>query len=113
MSVNQTTCGPPQSGAGRSAGTRSSLDAIVHGGVVLRHEVEAQGRALVKTVRQHMELEEEDVFPLADAKLADSDWVAVEEQAPKYNDPVFGDPDPARFRTLFAHLTEELDLPVD
>ena len=58
-----------------------------------------------------MDLEEEEVFALADAKLGDADWAAVEERAPKYNDPVFGDPDPARFRTLFAHLTEELDFP--
>jgi len=96
---------------GMSGKLRHSLDAIMHEGVVLRHEVEAQGRALVKTLRQHMDLEEEEVFALADAKLGDADWAAVEERAPKYNDPVFGDPDPARFRTLFAHLTEELDLP--
>jgi len=88
-----------------------SLDAIMHEGVVLRHEVEAQGRALVKMLRQHMVLEEEEVFPLCDAWLEEADWAAVEEKAPKYHDPVFGDPDPARFRTLFAHLTEELDLP--
>ena len=92
---------------------RHSLDSIMHEGVVLRHEVEAQGRALVKTLRQHMDLEEGEVFALADARLDDADWMAVEEQAPKHNDPVFGDPDPARFRTVFAHLTEELDLPRD
>lgn len=99
--------------AAMSGKFRHSLDAIMHEGVVLRHEVEAQGRALVKTLRQHMDLEEGEVFALADATLADADWTAVEEQAPKYNDPVFGDPDPARFRNVFAHLTEELDLPGD
>ena len=84
---------------------QKSLDAIVHGGVVLRQEVEAQGRAMIKTVRQHMDLEEQEVFPLAATELGAEDWAEVEERAPKYNDPVFGDPDPARFRTLFAHLT--------
>ncbi len=98
---------------GMSDKLRRSLDAIMHEGVVLRHEVEAQGRALVKTLRQHMELEEGEVFALADATLSEADWAAVEEQAPKHNDPVFGDPDPARFRNVFAHLTVELDLPTD
>lgn len=88
----------------------NSLEAIMHGGVVLRHEVEAQGRAMIKMLRRHMDLEETEVFALAHAVLEDADWNAVEKLAPKYNDPVFGNPDPARFRTIFMHLTEELEL---
>ena len=89
---------------------RNSLEAIMHGGVVLRHDVEAQGRAMIKTLRQHIDLEESEAFGLADARLEEADWAALEARAPKYNDPVFGNPDPARFRTVFMHLTEELGL---
>lgn len=89
---------------------RNSLEAIMHGGVVLRHEVEAQARAMIKMLRRHMDLEENEVFVLAHEVLKDADWKAVEEQAPKFADPVFGNPDPARFRTVFMHLTEELGL---
>jgi hemerythrin-like domain-containing protein len=89
---------------------RDALEAIVHGDVMLRHDVEARGRAMLKMLRQHMALEEEEVFVLADRTLSDTDWDAVREQAPKFNDPVFGDPDPARFRTIFMHLAQELEL---
>ena len=89
---------------------RNSLEAIMHGGVVLRHEVEAQGRSMIKMLHRHMDLEEKEVFELAHAVLKDADWQAVEAQAPKFSDPVFGNPDPARFRTVFMHLTEELGL---
>ena len=93
--------------AGMTKQFRDSLEAIMHGGVVLRHAVESQGRAMVKLLRQHMSLEESEVFVLADASLGEADWSVVEEKAPKFNDPVFGDPDPARFRNLFMHLTSE------
>jgi hemerythrin-like domain-containing protein len=89
---------------------RNALEAIMQGGVVLRHDVEAKGRAMLKMLKQHMDLEENEVFVLADEVLNEADWDAVVEQAPKFNDPVFGDPDPARFRTLFMHLSEELGL---
>ena len=89
---------------------RDALEAIMHGDVMLRHDVEARGRAMLKMLRQHMVLEEDDVFRLADRVLTDADWDLVKKRAPKFNDPVFGDPDPARFRTLFQHLSEELGL---
>jgi hemerythrin-like domain-containing protein len=89
---------------------RNSLEAIMHEGVVLRHEVEAQGRAMVKMLRQHMDLEEGEVFPLADERLDGGDWDALAAAAPNVNDPVFGRPDPARFRSLFQHLSDELSL---
>ncbi len=93
-----------------SKGFAQALEAIMHGDVILRQELESKGRAMLKTLRQHMNLEENDIFVLADATLSDEDWDWAAEQAPKLNDPVFGDPDPARFRTLFQHLTEELGL---
>jgi hemerythrin-like domain-containing protein len=89
---------------------RRSLEAIMHEGVVLRQEVESQGRAMIKVLRQHMDLEEGEVFPLAEERLSPQDWAAVADQAPNLTDPVFGDPDPARFRSLFRHLSQELGL---
>jgi len=89
---------------------RNSLQAIIHEGVVLRHEVEAQGRAMLKMLRQHMDLEEGEVFGLIGERLDAADWVALEAQAPKVNDPIFGNPDPARFRALFRHFTQAPDL---
>jgi hemerythrin-like domain-containing protein len=89
---------------------RDSLEAIMHEGVVLRQAVEDQGRAMVGLLREHMALEDREALPLAGRLLQAADWAWVLERAPKYNDPVFGNPDPARFRTLFQHLAEELGL---
>jgi len=86
---------------------RQSLDAIVHEEVLLRDEVEAQGRELVNTLREHMTLEDREAFPIALERLDQADWEAVEAAAPSADDPVFVTPDPQRFRALFQHLAEQ------
>jgi hemerythrin-like domain-containing protein len=85
---------------------RCSLEAIVNGGMVLRNEVESQGRAILKTLRQHVDLEEREVFGLIAERLDAADWAILEGQVPKIDDPVFGTPDAARFRALFRHFTQ-------
>ena len=83
---------------------RQSLEGIMHEEVLRRDEVEVQGREYVKVLRDHLSMEEAEAFPLARERLAASDWDDLLEEAPSGDDPVFGDADPARFRTLFQHL---------
>ncbi|HYN78979.1 MAG TPA: hemerythrin domain-containing protein, partial [Lamprocystis sp. (in: g-proteobacteria)] len=86
---------------------RRSLEGIVNEEVLRRDEVETQGRELVSTLREHQALEEDKAFPIALERLDQADWDAVEALAPRVDDPVFGTPDPQRFRALFQHLTEQ------
>lgn len=83
---------------------RQSLDGIVHEAVLPREEVEAQGRELLGTLREHMALEDREAFPIALERLDEADWDAVEALSPNADDPVFGVPDPLRFRALFQRL---------
>jgi hemerythrin-like domain-containing protein len=85
---------------------RQSLDGILHEEVLLREDVEADGRELVASLRAHMLLEDSDAYPLALRVLGDSDWDAIAAQAPTLEDPLFGTPDPVRFRALYRHLSE-------
>ncbi len=86
---------------------RSSLDGIVHGDVLLRAEVEAQGRELVRSMWNHMTIEDTQAFPLAQERLSAADWEDLDRISPKANDPVFGAPDRARFRAVFAELAAQ------
>jgi hemerythrin-like domain-containing protein len=86
---------------------RTALDGIVHEEVLLRQEVEAHGRELVQTLRQHMVLEDGEAFPLCLDRLDPADWEAVEALAPDAEDPLFGKRDPQRFRALYLHLNEQ------
>ena len=86
---------------------RQSLEGIVHEAVLPRGEVEAQGRELVNTLREHMTLEDREAFPIAQSRLDAADWAAVEALAPSADDPLFGVPDPQRFRSLFQRLSAQ------
>jgi len=86
-----------------------SLDAIIHEGVLLREDVESQGRELVDTLRSHMILEDREAFPIAVERLDDEDWASVEATAPTADDPLFAAPDPQRFRALYAQLSRQAD----
>lgn len=83
---------------------RQSLEGIMHEEVLRRDEVEVQGREYVKVLREHLNMEEAEAFPLARERLAASDWEELMDEVPSTDDPLFGDVDPARFRTLFEHL---------
>lgn len=87
---------------------RQSLEGIVHEEVLLRVDVERQGRELVNTLRDHLNLEEAEAFPYARERLTEEDWQAIEAAAPNVDDPLFGDPDPARFRSLYQHLMNQI-----
>jgi len=84
---------------------RNSLENIYQGGVMPRDELEVQGREFIALQRQHIALEEQDVFPLLDEVLREQDWAAIIEQSPNHDDPVFDKPDKIRFQTLFEYLS--------
>lgn len=87
---------------------RQSLEGIVQEEVMRRDEVEAQGRELIETLRTHLNLEEQEAFPLAKYVLTAADWEAIEAAAPKVADPVFGERDLERFRALYQHLMTQV-----
>ncbi len=86
---------------------RRSLEGIVQEEVLRRDEVEIQGRELIAALRQHMDLEDREAFPLAVAHLSEEDWAAIEQLAPRSDDPLFVVPDTARFRSLYQVLMDQ------
>lgn len=89
---------------------RDVLEGIVHETVLSRAEVAQQGQALIELMRQHIAEEEARVFPAAQTWLSASAWMDLEQQAPSAADPVFGQLDPLRFRSLYAALKHETGL---
>ncbi len=86
---------------------RQSLNGILHEEVLLREDVEADGRELVAGMRTHMLQEDGDAYPIALQSLDNGDWESIATQAPTAEDPLFGTPDPVRFRALYRYLSEQ------
>ena len=83
---------------------KESLEGIVHEEVLRRDDVERRGRELILQLRDHMRLEDEQAFPMAEACLSAADWDELLAAAPDVQDPVFGQDDPLRFRAILRQL---------
>jgi hemerythrin-like domain-containing protein len=60
------------------------------GGEVAFAELRGQVEAYVEFEFRHMRREEEEVLPLAEARVPDQDWDAIERAFAENHDPVFG-----------------------
>jgi hemerythrin-like domain-containing protein len=83
---------------------RKTLEGAMQGEVLLREEVEMRGREFVALQRQHIDLEEQEIFPLLEAALSDKDWQKLEQEISHAEDPVFSRQDYNRFRSLIDYL---------
>lgn len=86
---------------------RQSLDGVINSEVFRRDELEVQGRDLVTTLRNHLNLEEAEAFPLARQVLTDEDWAAIQAEVQEKISPIFDETDLARFRALYQHLSTQ------
>ncbi|MEJ2590759.1 MAG: hemerythrin domain-containing protein [Candidatus Thiodiazotropha sp.] len=83
---------------------RETLEGIMQGEVQRRDEVETRGREFIALQRQHIDLEEQELFPLLADALTEKEWEKLEREIPHMDDPVFHRQDYNRFRSLIDFL---------
>ncbi|CAK0769116.1 Cation-binding protein [Gammaproteobacteria bacterium] len=93
-----------QSLGGLTRRFRLALEGILQGQVIPREAVEQVGEEFIRTNRQHLLMEEREVFPMAEDALTGEDWRLLESRVPSSNDPLFGRCDPLHFQTLCQQL---------
>jgi hemerythrin-like domain-containing protein len=88
---------------------RKTLEGAIQGEVLLREEVETRGREFVALQRQHIDLEEQELFPLLEGVLSDKEWQKLEKEISHTDDPLFHRQDFNRFRSLIDYLKAHED----
>ncbi|MDX1431503.1 MAG: hemerythrin domain-containing protein [Gammaproteobacteria bacterium] len=83
------------------------LASVVDGALVERDELSARGRDYALFLRKHMELEDSEAFPRAEAALRSEDWNGVASAMQHRDDPVFGAVLDEEFRSLFDYIERE------
>jgi hemerythrin-like domain-containing protein len=86
-----------------------SLRHVVDGAMVVRKDLEEQGRDYIEFLRNHMEIEDREAFPLAERTLVEEDWRHVEAGMEARTDPVFGPVVAEDFRSLYQHIERRSD----
>ena len=85
---------------------RETLEGIMQGEVLRRDEVEIRGREFIALQRQHIDVEEHELFPLLEKAITEADWKKLEEEIPQMDDPVFHRQDYNRFSSLIDYLAQ-------
>jgi hemerythrin-like domain-containing protein len=85
---------------------RGTLEGVMQGAVLSREEVELRGREFIALQRQHIDLEDQELFPLMDQVLSEKEVAKLEQKIPHSDDPVFHRQDYNRFRSLIDYLEE-------
>jgi len=86
-----------------------ALAGVLEGAIMSREEINREGCEYLTAMRQHMDVEEGEVFPLAEKLLGDRDWAAVDEAMGRREDPLFGSVVELRFADLFEYLKRSGD----
>lgn len=84
-----------------------ALDDIVNGSIASRDYVEVPGRAYISALRQHMEMEEATILPLAKKLLRSRDWAAIDTAIQQFADPLFGGNGEQRYTALRRQIDSE------
>ena len=75
--------------------------------VMPRDKLVGQLRDYIDFTRQHMNIEEGRVFPLARARLSDVDWEEIRQRAAIADDPLFGQTVNEQYRSLYEEILRE------
>ena len=84
-----------------------ALDDIVNGAITSRDHVEAPGRAYIAAFRRHLDAEEANILPLAEALLDRDDWAAIDRALLKLDDPLFGRTRDGRYEALRRRIARD------
>lgn len=84
-----------------------SLRTVLSEALVEREAFEAQGRDYVRTLRRHINVEESQVFPLAERVLNEEDWKDIDNAMEAFEDPLFGTTVQQEYRALYDYIRHQ------
>lgn len=82
---------------------------VADGELASRDTLRSVGCAYVEHLRSHMEVEEDEIFGLADEHLSEEDWIEINEQIAHTVDPLFGEITEEKYRALCEFIRRESD----
>jgi len=84
---------------------RRALEGIMQDAVQRRDEVEALGRDYLALQRRHLQLEDDELFPLVETALSDGELDSLQKDLPSGRDPLFDERLKDRYRMLVQYLS--------
>lgn len=83
---------------------REAIDNVLQEAEVPRANIDAVIRHFIEDQRRHLQVEEQHFFPLAEKILTAEDWAAIDAEAGRPEDPLFGE----HCASEFSELREDI-----
>ena len=93
-----------QKGSERLRRVAQTVDSVLAGHELLRHDVDVIVRDFLEHERHHMAMEDRHFFPAALKALKRGDWAEIASAQSPHKDPLFSDAIETRFDALRAHI---------
>ena len=87
-----------------------SLNAVLNDALVDKTRLKDEIHDFIDLQRAHIMLEESRIYPHIERLLTSDDISRLDEQHPPTNDPLFGEHVEERFRQLYKHILELIDI---
>lgn len=86
-----------------------SIDSVLHDAVIPMDRFTDQLDAFVRAEREHLDFEEQKLFPGIRDLASESDWKDLDEKIPQPEDPLFGEKQAAEYRDLYRALMADMN----
>lgn len=83
---------------------RSQVNDVLNGLTLIRAELLQRGRDYLRDYREHLEYEEQFIFPWLDGELTGADWLALTTTFAWHTDPLYADEVATEYRLLSERL---------
>ncbi len=83
-----------------------TVDQVVQDANMPRDHFTEMAEAFIKTYRRHIETEEREVFPAAEAALSAEDWTEIAARLADHENPLLAESEERRFATLRNSILE-------
>ena len=82
-----------------------NLNAVLGGAILTRESVETPGLEYIAFYRNHLKMEERELFPIARKLLDEKDWAAIDAAIESTADPLFGPRVDERFAGIHDQIS--------
>lgn len=84
------------------------IDSVAHGeNIIEKTTLKTRLDEFIELQKTHMDIEEEQLFPLINQTLTDDDWLGLEKSLSDAKDPLFGDKIIDHYQRLYSYIEQQ------
>ena len=88
---------------------KDAVNGVINGAIIPLDRILDNARAYIDLLREHMNMEEGNIFPKAKSALDDTEWQMINDKISQVEDPLFGNVVQTQFEKLYEGITRSND----